>query len=171
MDKSKGFRCDEHTKVEYSNFIKAKFRGWNLVIQTPYDERSPFDMYLTAYTDYTAYTYAFELKERDWRYPSDKYGTQGNRGGWILEDHKIENFHKAEAAGYQVIYVNLYPDNVIRNWNITKAPEGALEHRGGVRTYNLHTVDDEGGKYNKAKVEIFNDWAKDYDRETYERLN
>lgn len=171
MDKSKGFRCDESTKAEFSSFIKAVFSACTcLVIDTPMDEQSPMDLYLTAKTDYSAYTYAFELKERDGRYPSDRYGIAG-KGGWIVEDHKIQNFKEAEAQGYNACYVNFYPDNVIRIWNISKAPEGVMEHRGEVRKYNAHTVDDEGGTYRKAKVEIFNYWAKDYRRDTYEPLD
>lgn len=171
MDKSKGFSCDESTKAEMAAFIKAVLTGCTcLVIDNPQDEQSPMDLYLTAHTSHSAYTYAFELKERQYPYLSDKYGGKGQEG-WVLEDVKISNFKKAVSNGYAVCYVNLYPDNVIRIWNLCKAPEGALDYRGGEKEYKAHTVDDEGGKYKKSKVEIFNDWAKDYRRDTYEPIN
>ena len=172
MDKSKGFECDESTKAEFSNFIKAVFSACTcLVIQTPADPQSPIDMYLTASTESGSFTYAFELKERQYPYLSDRYGCEGQDDGWVLEDWKIKNFKDAEAAGYQAVYVNFYPDDIIRIWNLSKAPEGALERRGGNRTYHRHTVDDEGGTYSKAKVELFNDWAKDFRRDTYEPVD
>lgn len=171
MDKSKGFECDGSTKDEFSSFLKAAFSAATcLVIDTPMDPQSPMDLYLTAKTDYSAYTYAFELKERQYPYTSDKYGKAGQKGGWILEDWKIENFKAAHSQGYKCIYVNLYPDGVIRLWNLDEAPDGVLEWRGGERGYHRHTVDDEGGTYSKAKVELFNDWAKDFDRQTFKRL-
>lgn len=171
MDKSKGFECDESTKAEFSSFLKAVFSAATcLVIETPEDPQSPMDMYLTARTQHSAYTYAFELKERDWRFPSDKYGRKGQNEGWVLEDRKIKNFEEARSRGYKCVYVNFYPDGVLRLWNLDSAPEGALERRGGSRTYHLHTVDDEGGTYTKAKVELFNDWAKDFDRYTFKPI-
>lgn len=63
--------------------------------------------------------YAVELKERDEPYTSTYYGCDGQEG-WLYNIEKNEWLQKAAANGYTPLYANVYPDNVVRVWNINK---------------------------------------------------
>lgn len=62
--------------------------------------------------------YIIELKERWGKYTSDRYGEEGDEEGWMLNIEKHQSLTTQKWA--IPLYVNLYPDNVVRLWNLNK---------------------------------------------------
>lgn len=79
--------------------------------------------------------YVFELKERWGKYVSTLYGEEGQEG-WMYNQPKDEVLRKASESGCIPIYVNLYPDGVVRIWNLNKVTE--VGHI--TKTYNKYNV-------------------------------
>lgn len=155
------FECDKPSKRQFESLLKDIFN--NIKIDTPKNPKSRLDIFATAYTndDRVLKTYAFELKERRDKYVSDYYGKDGDREGWIYErDKDNELFAAYENSGYTPIYVNLYPDGVIRIWDMSKYPEEYV--LASEKTYSRHTVDDEGGRYKECKYTLMNRYGKEY---------
>lgn len=138
MDKRKGFTCDETSKKE---FINATTKYWEenapqfslqwygvnnnegttdftLVQLGKESDESRLDLGMTASYEGITITYIFELKERN--YTSEEYGAKPNGEGWFFNIEKSDVLKKAASKGFVPIYVNLYPDDIIRIWNINK---------------------------------------------------
>lgn len=155
------FECDRQSKRQFVRLLKDLFK--NIEIDVPCDPQSHIDIFATALTSSgkVIKTYAFELKERWGRYVSDLYGKDNDSEGWIYERGKDNSlFNAYELSGYTPMYVNLYPDSVIRIWDMSKYPEEYIE--SGEKTYHRHTVDNEGGTYKEKKYTLMNRYGKEY---------
>lgn len=156
------FRCDTKSKDDFVRLLNRIFK--NIIIDVPEEETSRIDIYASAITeDRISKTYAFELKERWGDYTSDRYGKDGDKEGWVYEVGKNTALSQAAEQGYTPMYVNLYPDGVIRVWDMSKYPEEEMVI-GEERTYRKHTVDDNGGTYRERKIMLWNRYAKDFER-------
>jgi hypothetical protein len=149
MDFKKKFECDKESKEQFINSTNAywaqqapqfelKWYGVNTTLSEDNeivdytltdlgkeDSTSRLDLAMVASFNGVDIPYIFELKERSWRYPSDRYGNEGQEG-WMYNMEKDSVLRLAKEKNFIPIYVNLYPDNLIRVWNIGKISKTEL---------------------------------------------
>ena len=160
------FACDGDSKELFSEIMEGLF--WRVITDVPEDITNPIDIYMTGLTaNGRVKPYAVELKDR-WNYDSTSYGTSASTEGWIIENHKVRNLEDSTNSGYTPIYACFFKDGVLAIWDLSKLPKGWKDRRDSEKVFHLHTVDDEGGTYRKAKIGL---WYKDavmmmrYDKE------
>ena len=131
-----GYSCDRQSKYDFTastvsylcaaygdkvkSIIFKEFDKYNNLVEfdskyASTTSRSDLVMY------YNGKPYIIELKERWGIYTSNFYGKEDDEEGWMLNIPK-----KEELLGQNwaiPLYVNLYPDNVIRLWNLNKIEE------------------------------------------------
>lgn len=144
------FECDIQSKYDFSastvTYLSNKFpnadvrfygvdSNGNMVDWDSASVTSHLDIYMLI----NNVRYACELKERWGKYHSTYYGEPDNEG-WIYNIEK-DNFLKQAAENGDIpLYVNLYPDDKIRIWNINKITDADL---GRVEKYiHKYTVKD-----------------------------
>ena len=168
------FKCDRKSKELFCSIMEDKF--YRVITDIPEDEYSSNDIYMTGLTSTGKIkTYAIELKDRKGNeaegirgYKSTDYGTSARTEGHIIEDRKVRNLEEATNSGYTPIYAMFFDDDVLAVWDLSRMPDGWQDRRDSEKTYHLHTVDNEGGTYRKAKIGM---WFKDcvmilkYDKE------
>ena len=112
---------------------------------------------------------ASELKERHYNrlkfkkygikewYNSDTYGDRntGKKEGWMLENGKDYHLDGAVEKGYNPWYVNLYPDNKIRIWDMRTADKSNKI----TNTTQEITIDPDSGYVTRERIELWNDDA------------
>lgn len=149
MEYNKKFECDKESKEQFINSTTAfwrqeapqfelKWYGVNTTLNEDNeivdytltslgkeDSTSRLDLAMVASSQGIEIPYIFELKERSWKYPSDKYGNEGQEG-WMYNMEKDSVLRLAKEKNFVPIYVNLYPDNLIRIWNIGKINQTEL---------------------------------------------
>lgn len=134
------FKCDRQSKYDFTfsiaNYLFNQLGKKGSVTFKEYDKNGnlvPFDteyvddkcrtdlvMFYTTSTNTQDVRYEIELKERWKHYTSDYYGKEGDKEGWMLNIDKVEELNKKEGIP---LYVNLYPDNKIRIWNLNKTTD------------------------------------------------
>lgn len=130
-ERNKLYEIDNSSKYEIDNASKADFLDstyqylddfypqWHIDFEeTP--PTSHTDFYATATTGDRKVVYSFELKERT--YNSDRFND------WMIEENKLDFLKKETLKGIIPIFVNLYPDGVIRFWRAAEAPTSPPEH-------------------------------------------
>ena len=125
-----GFCCDRQSKYDFTastvTYIKDKFtdrKAYVVFKELDVDGNlvafDSDDSYDKSRTDlimfYNDVKYVIELKERWGKYTSDYYGKEDDAEGWMLNIDKVEELNKIDAIP---LYVNLYPDGVVRVWNL-----------------------------------------------------
>lgn len=149
MDFNKKFECDKESKEQFINSTTAywaqkapqfelKWYGVNTTLNEDNeivdytltelgDEESTsrLDLAMVASFNGVDIPYIFELKERSWKYPSYAYGNEGQEG-WMYNIEKDSVLRLAKEKNFIPIYANLYPDNLIRVWNIGKIDKAEL---------------------------------------------
>lgn len=128
-----GFSCDKQSKYDFTASTVSFLSQWagDKKIEIVFKEQDkdgclvPFDSvdsYDKSRTDlimyFNGYPYVIELKERWGKYTSDFYGKEGDNEGWMLNIDKVTELEKVNNA--IPLYVNLYPDGVVRIWNLNK---------------------------------------------------
>lgn len=153
-----GYECDRQSKYDftastvaylceiYGNKVKSIIfkefdaHGNEVEFDSPYscvESRTDLVMY------YNDHPYVIELKERWGGYHSNYYGKEGDKEGWFLNiQKKIQLLDQKWAIP---LYVNLFPDGVIRLWNLRKITDFP-EHN---HTIGIKTVEDKGRKIQK----------------------
>ena len=127
-----GFQCDRQSKYDLTastvEFIE-QWRGNNNVtlIFKELDKNGnevvfdSDDSSATAPTDLIMYynnkRYVIEIKERWGKYTSDYYGKESDEEGWMLNIDKVDKLKAIDAIP---LYINLFPDGVVRIWNLNK---------------------------------------------------
>lgn len=160
---SKYFLKDKASKDLFVSVISELFasKGKEIKFDIPSNPESLIDIFATAGTR----TYAFELKGRRGRYVSDYYGCEGCEG-WVLEDKKFNELMDAfNLSGYTPYYVNVYPDGVIRMWDV----RNVRNDRGKSKVWTRYTDAPSDERYEKSKIELFNKDGKEFrfDKERY----
>ena len=125
-----GFSCDRQSKYDFTastvNYIAEKYNNAVIVFKE-FDKNgllvdfdSP-DSHQQSRTDLVMfindYCYVVELKERWGKYTSNFYGKDEDEEGWMLNKDKVTELKRLSAIP---LYVNLYPDGVVRIWNLDK---------------------------------------------------
>lgn len=130
-----GFQCDRQSKYDFTastvNYISSIGKKNVKIRFYEFDEDGhmvEFDSPQSSTTsrsdlvmDYNGSLYKIELKERKGKYVSDYYGKDGDSEGWMLNIEKKDEL--LNDASYIPLYVNLYPDNKVRLWNLNKIEE------------------------------------------------
>ncbi|MEE1226331.1 MAG: hypothetical protein UHM08_04410 [Bacteroidales bacterium] len=153
-----GYECDRQSKYDFTastvNYLcevygeKVKsiiFKEFDVhgnqvefdSIYSDSESRSDLVMY------YNNIPYLIELKERWGGYHSNWCGKEGDEEGWFLNIPKKEQLLNQNWA--IPLYVNLYPDNVVRLWNLRQINDYP-EHN---HTIGIKTVEDKGRKMQK----------------------
>lgn len=127
-----GFCCDRQSKYDFTastvTYIKDKFTDRKAYVVfkeldadgnlVAFDSNDSFDKSRTDLVMfYNDTKYVIELKERWGKYTSDYYGKENDAEGWMLNIDKVIELNKIDAIP---LYVNLYPDGVVRVWNLDK---------------------------------------------------
>ena len=160
-----GFSCDRQSKYDFTastvTYIKDKFidrKAYVVFKELDADGNlvnfDSDDVSQVSRTDlimfYNDVKYVIELKERWGKYTSDYYGKENDAEGWMLNIDKVDELNKIDAIP---LYVNLYPDGVVRIWNLDKISDFQTI------TKNIHkttVVDSEVRKQDRYEV-----WNKD----------
>ena len=127
-----GFSCDRQSKYDFTASTVSFLSEWvgdkdckvmfmeqdkngNLVEFDSADsyEKSRTDLYMF----FNGHKYVIELKERWGKYTSNYYGNEGDENGWFLNIEKYEVLKKLDAIP---LFVNLFPDGIVRIWNLNK---------------------------------------------------
>ena len=131
-----GYKCDRQSKYDFTastvNFIQDWAGTKNVTIRfmefdkngnlvefdaTNSDSQSRTDLIML----YNGVKYVIELKERWGKYASDYYGKDDDEEGWMLNIDKVTELKKIDDA--IPLYVNLFPDGMVRVWNLNKITE------------------------------------------------
>lgn len=148
------FECDRQAKYDFTastvSYIAEKYSGQTVSVEfyefnsknqfIEFDSKSAYDKSrLDIGMKFTKsgipHYYVFELKERWGEYVSYKYGEE-DKEGWMYNQPKDSVLKKAKGYGMIPCYVNLYPDEVVRCWNI-----GKIKEFGHItKTYNKYNV-------------------------------
>ena len=110
-----------------------------------------------------------ELKERKYNryiyakfgiiepYNSDTYGDRntGKREPWMLEKGKDYHLDGALEKGLNPWYVNIYPDNVIRIWDMRTADKSSII----TKTNKAVTIDTDSQLVTKERIGLWNEDA------------
>lgn len=128
-----GFNCDRQSKYDFTastvNYISELYHGKDITIvfkEIDGDgnlvEFDSVDSSSTSRTDLIMFFndigYNIELKERWGKYHSNYYGKEGDKEGWFVNIEKYDVLMKDKK--YIPIFANLYPDGVVRLWNLNK---------------------------------------------------
>lgn len=126
-----GFNCDKQSKYDFTastvNYVSEKYQNKNITIvfkelddEGNLVEFDSADASSTARTDLIMFfndvAYNIELKERKGKYHSEFYGKEGDKEGWFVNLEKYEVLMKDKK--YIPIFSNLYPDGIVRTWNL-----------------------------------------------------
>lgn len=123
-------------------------------------ENEHLDVYIDLRSKNTHIIYACELKERWGDYVSTYYGKDGQEKGWMYNPEKKRWLEDQIDNGYIPLYVNLYPDQKIRIWNILNIEVGEA------REFDVpnSTVEPEKGRAKKKRYELWNNQGIIIDR-------
>lgn len=159
-----GFSCDRQSKYDFSastvsylsrlypnkdiSVVFKEFKDDGTLVDFDSNESSTVSS-----SDLVMYfnnqPYIIELKERWGKYTSDCYGKDGDKEGWMLN---IEKQQSLTSQNWAIpLYVNLYPDGVVRLWNLNK-----------INNYNTINKDIsektvmESNKRNQNRYEVWN---------------
>lgn len=128
-----GFSCDRQSKYDFTastiNYIIQTTENKDIeIVFKEFDENGkliPFDSDKSSTTSdsdlvmfYNNHPYLIELKERKGIYTSEFYGKEGDKEGWMLNIKKEKDLQNQKWA--IPLYVNLFPDGIIRLWNLNK---------------------------------------------------
>lgn len=106
---------------------------------------------------YNGTLYKIELKERKGKYVSDYYGKEGDSEGWMLNIEKKNELLKDK--NFIPLFVNLYPDDKIRIWNLNKI-EGYDEIHKDISKYTVAVSE----KMPQERLGVWNKDSKIIDR-------
>jgi hypothetical protein len=148
-----GYECDRQSKYDFTastvSYLIENFNPKSIIFKE-FDENGnevDFDSPLSStvsHTDlvmyYNGHPYLIELKERWGKYISTYYGKDGDDEGWFLNIPKKEELTNQQWA--TPLYVNLYPDGIVRLWNLRK-----IDHYNTLnKVIDNSTVEDKGKK-------------------------
>lgn len=161
-----GYNCDRQSKYDFTastvSYLCAAYGDKvKSVIFKEFDDHNNLVEFDSKYSSTTSRSdlvmfynnkpYIIELKERWGKYTSDYYGKEGDKEGWMLNIPKKEELLSQKWA--IPLYVNLYPDGVVRLWNLNK-----------INNYNTinhnianSTVEDKG----RREQDRYEVWNKD----------
>lgn len=162
-----GFKCDRQSKYDFTattvNYlskinkpIKVIFKEFdkkgNIVDFDSPDsyEQSPIDLKMYMEIDGKNIEYNVELKERWNKYNSNYYGKENDSEGWVLNIDKVQAFNKLNGIP---LYVNLYPDKIVRIWNLDKI--------NSFNTITKYIADQTVKKSKKSDKDRYEVWNKD----------
>lgn len=126
-----GFDCDRQSKYDFTastvNYLQEKYMDKDItVVFKELDDEGNLvefdsaDASSTARTDLIMFFndigYNIELKERWGKYHSEFYGKEGDSEGWFVNIEKYDVLMKDKK--YIPIFANLFPDGVVRTWNL-----------------------------------------------------
>lgn len=162
-----GFKCDRQSKYDFTATtvnhlskinkpIKVIFKEFdkkgNIVDFDSPDsyEQSPIDLKMYMEIDGKNIEYNVELKERWNKYNSNYYGKENDSEGWVLNIDKVQAFNKLNGIP---LYVNLYPDKIVRIWNLDKI--------NSFNTITKYIADQTVKKSKKSDKDRYEVWNKD----------
>ena len=162
-----GFKCDRQSKYDFTattvNYLskinkplKVIFKEFdkkgNIVDFDSPDsyEQSPIDLKMYMEIDGKNIEYNVELKERWNKYNSNYYGKENDSEGWVLNIDKVQAFNKLNGIP---LYVNLYPDKIVRIWNLDKI--------NSFNTITKYIADQTVKKSKKSDKDRYEVWNKD----------
>lgn len=183
-----GFTCDKQSK---DDFIASTTAYWseqapqytlswygadvyegeiNLTELGKESDQSRLDLAMVASNDNYSITYVFELKERWNQYTSTYYGNEPEEGctptyhneGWVYNMEKDSVLSLASTQGFVPIYVNLYPDGVIRVWNINKINKTEMGYVE--KDIKRRNVEVDSPKVKQGRYTLMNKQGKTYKR-------
>lgn len=173
-----GFCCDRQSKYDFTastvTYIKDKFTDRKAYVVfkemdadgnlVAFDSDESYDKSRTdLIMFYNDTKYVIELKERWGKYTSDYYGKEDDAEGWMLNIDKVEELNKIDAIP---LYVNLYPDGVIRVWNLDKISDFQTINK------NIHkTTVADSEVINQNRYEVWNKDSKVIKRVKGEKSN
>ena len=163
-----GYNCDRQSKYDFTastvSYLCAAYGDKvKSIIFKEFDENNnlvEFDSKYSSTTSrsdlvmyYNGKPYIIELKERWGKYHSNFYGKEDDEEGWMLNIPK-----KEELLGQNwaiPLYVNLYPDGVVRLWNLNKI------NKYNTINHNIanSTVEDKGRR-DQDRYEVWNKDSK-----------
>lgn len=150
---------DDYGRMKVIPILK-KYDGF-INIEPQEDEMALVDILATGKTKNNEIRkYAIECKDRP-HYKSTDYGKDGDKMGWLIEDHKIASLLKYKEDGYIPIYVMTFSDNIAIFWDISKIDWKECPITAN-KEWNRKTVEDKG-KYRKQKITLMNNqsvWTK-----------
>lgn len=149
-----GFSCDRQSKYDFTastvSYISEQYPDKHITIVFKELDKDgnlvdfdSDDVSNTARTDLIMFFndigYNIELKERWGKYHSNYYGKEGDKEGWFVN---IEKYNVLMAnKNYIPIFANLFPDGVVRLWNLNKVN-------------NLHTLTKNIAKTNVVESDV-----------------
>ena len=167
-----GFECDKQSKYDFTastiNYLQEKYYDKDMTVvfkeldkygnivefNSPYaNPQSRTDLIMF----FNGVAYSIELKERWGRYTSNYYGEEGCKEGWMLNIDKEEELKKNK--NYIPLYVNLYPDNVVRTWNLNN-----IKHYSTITKDICKTTVVESEKKTQNRYELWNKDGKSFKR-------
>jgi hypothetical protein len=128
-----GYECDRQSKYDFtastvSYLCETYGEKVKSIIFKEFDVHGNLIEFDSIYSDsksrsdlvmfYNNTPYLIELKERWGGYHSNWCGKEGDKEGWFLNIPKKEQLLNQNWA--IPLFVNLYPDNVVRLWNLRK---------------------------------------------------
>lgn len=159
-----GFSCDRQSKYDFSAstvcYLSKQYPNRDIsVVFKEFDENGnlvDFDSAessTVSSSDLVMYfnnqPYIIELKERWGRYDSNCYGKDTDNEGWMLNIEKQQSLTNQNWA--IPLYVNLYPDGVVRLWNLNKVNNYNTINKD-IPTYSVI----ESNKKNQNRYEVWN---------------
>lgn len=166
-----GFNCDRPSKYSFTastvNYLSSTVKDKDItVVFKEFDDNgnlvefdSP-DASTTSRSDlvmfYNDVPYIVELKERWGRYTSTAYGEEGSEGWMLNVDKQIELTKQNWAIP---LYVNLFPDGVIRAWNLNRIGDYTTVTKGIHKTTVM-----ESERITQTRYEVWNKDSKTYKR-------
>lgn len=135
-------------------------------------DKANIDLAMTATSEKTGktYWYVYELKERWNKYTSTYYGEEVKDGcawtyhneGWVYNPEKDSVLQLAIQKGYRAVYVNLYPDNVIRTWTMNFiSPDDFGEVDKNIKKHNVVA---DSPRVLQHRYTLMNNQGKTYER-------
>lgn len=186
-----GFSCDKTSKEEFIVSTTAywneqapewtitfygidninengQLTDFNIVPLGTESEKSHLDLAMEATNGDITHWYAFELKERWGKYVSTFYGDESlKQEPWIYNMEKDDFLDIAKNKGFKPMYVNLYPDDIIRVWDISKIDNSTLPILD--KWIKEKNVVEESPKKLQKRYGLWNNQGKTYKRWRTER--
>ncbi len=103
---------------------------------------------------------AVEIKERWNNYVSDYYGKEGQDKGWFLNIEKDSVLKEYANKGFCPLYINLYPDNKTRVWNLWKVNNIAkLEDTKTSNYIKKQNINPDSKRVLQDRYQLWNSWG------------
>lgn len=164
-----GFSCDRQSKYDFTastvSYIDKMYNNVSVVFKefdkngllVEFDSPASHQQSRTDLVMYiNDYCYVVELKERWGKYTSNFYGKDEDEEGWMLNIDKVTELKRLAAIP---LYVNLYPDNKVRIWNLNN-----IENYNTITKPIHKTTVIESEIKQQDRYEVWNKDSKIFDR-------